>query len=285
MTNRKLFAWDGRAMTTNSGRVPRAARILAAFAWPTALASAMSVSCGTDAAKDDVTGTASEALWALSISGTITSAQGPIAGATVDLSGSVQGSTVSGADGAYTFSNLPPLGSYKVSLAPVANCVCSSPINLHNLRSSVTGEDFVVQGSGCGDAGVDGASQEPPMPPGSQCTQCPPGAQGVEGPPGPPSKLDSLVGDASALPQLLNAPAVGNFCVTGEILLFPFAPQNGGVLPANGQVLTIASNLNLFNLLGTTFGGDGVRTFALPNLAPLAPNNTGYYICTGGVFP
>ena len=262
--------------------MPRAARILAAFVWPAALASAMSVSCGTDPAKDDVTGTASEALWALSISGTITSAQGPIAGATVDLNGSVQASTVSGANGVYTFSNLPPRGSYQVSVAPVLNCACSSPIDLNNLRSSVTGKDFVVQGSGCGDAGVDGASQEPP---GSQCTQCPPGAQGVAGPPGPPSKLDSLVGDAAALRPIVSAPNAANFCVVGEILLFPFAPQNGALLPANGQILSIAANLQLSSLLGGTFGGDGVTTFALPNLAPMAPDNTAYYICASGVFP
>jgi len=39
-----------------------------------------------------------------------------------------------------------------------------------------------------------------------------------------------------------------------------------GWLPANGQLLPIAQNPVLFSLLGTTYGGDGKTTFALPNL-------------------
>lgn len=39
-----------------------------------------------------------------------------------------------------------------------------------------------------------------------------------------------------------------------------------GFLPANGQVLAISQNSALFALLGTTYGGDGQRTFALPDL-------------------
>lgn len=39
-----------------------------------------------------------------------------------------------------------------------------------------------------------------------------------------------------------------------------------GYSPADGQILTIASNSALFALLGNTFGGDGRTTFALPNL-------------------
>lgn len=45
----------------------------------------------------------------------------------------------------------------------------------------------------------------------------------------------------------------GNFCPRG----FQFA---------SGQLLSIAQNTALFSLLGTTYGGDGVTTFALPNL-------------------
>ncbi|HWA83495.1 MAG TPA: tail fiber protein [Fimbriimonadaceae bacterium] len=45
---------------------------------------------------------------------------------------------------------------------------------------------------------------------------------------------------------------------------FTFAPQ-GWALCA-GQILPIAQNTALFSLLGTTFGGDGVTTFALPDL-------------------
>ena len=39
-----------------------------------------------------------------------------------------------------------------------------------------------------------------------------------------------------------------------------------GWLPCSGQLLAIQSNVALYSLLGTTYGGDGRTTFALPNL-------------------
>jgi microcystin-dependent protein len=52
----------------------------------------------------------------------------------------------------------------------------------------------------------------------------------------------------------------------GEIRLFPydFAPR--GWAFCHGQLLSIAQNTTLFALLGTTYGGDGRSTFALPDL-------------------
>lgn len=52
----------------------------------------------------------------------------------------------------------------------------------------------------------------------------------------------------------------------GEIRLvsFNFAP-NGWAL-CNGQIMSIAQNTALFSLMGTTYGGNGTSTFALPNL-------------------
>jgi len=52
----------------------------------------------------------------------------------------------------------------------------------------------------------------------------------------------------------------------GEVMAFAgnFAP--GGWLFCNGQLLPISQNQALFSLLGTTYGGDGETTFALPNL-------------------
>ena len=41
----------------------------------------------------------------------------------------------------------------------------------------------------------------------------------------------------------------------------------------------------LFSLLGTTYGGDGRSTFALPDLRAAAPNNLTYVICTEGIYP
>jgi microcystin-dependent protein len=52
----------------------------------------------------------------------------------------------------------------------------------------------------------------------------------------------------------------------GQISLFAgnFAP--GGWAFADGQILSIAQNTALFSLLGTTYGGNGQTTFALPDL-------------------
>ena len=52
----------------------------------------------------------------------------------------------------------------------------------------------------------------------------------------------------------------------GQISLFAFNfPPQGWALCA-GQILPIAQNTALFALLGPAFGGDGIRTFALPDL-------------------
>jgi microcystin-dependent protein len=54
---------------------------------------------------------------------------------------------------------------------------------------------------------------------------------------------------------------------------FNFAPK--GWAFCNGQLLPIAQNTALFSLLGTTYGGDGRTTFALPNLQGRTPLHTG----------
>lgn len=52
----------------------------------------------------------------------------------------------------------------------------------------------------------------------------------------------------------------------GEIRIFPynFAPR--GWAFCQGQIISIAQNTALFSLLGTTYGGNGQTTFALPDL-------------------
>jgi microcystin-dependent protein len=52
----------------------------------------------------------------------------------------------------------------------------------------------------------------------------------------------------------------------GEIrtFAFNFAPQGWAL--CNGQILSIPQNAALYSLLGTTYGGNGTTTFALPNL-------------------
>lgn len=61
----------------------------------------------------------------------------------------------------------------------------------------------------------------------------------------------------------------------GEIRLFAgnFAPVGWAL--CQGQLLPIAENDVLFTLIGTTYGGDGQSTFALPNLAGRIPMHVG----------
>jgi microcystin-dependent protein len=61
----------------------------------------------------------------------------------------------------------------------------------------------------------------------------------------------------------------------GEIRMFAgnFAPV--GWAFCQGQLLPISEYDTLFNLIGTTYGGDGQSTFALPNLASRVPMHTG----------
>ena len=51
-----------------------------------------------------------------------------------------------------------------------------------------------------------------------------------------------------------------------EIRIFPFNFAPTGWAFCNGQILPISQNTALFSLLGTTYGGNGQSTFALPNL-------------------
>lgn len=58
-----------------------------------------------------------------------------------------------------------------------------------------------------------------------------------------------------------------------RIFAFNFAPV--GWAFCDGQLLPISQNTALFSLLGTTYGGDGKTTFALPNLQGSAPMQPG----------
>lgn len=51
-----------------------------------------------------------------------------------------------------------------------------------------------------------------------------------------------------------------------EIRIFPFNFAPTGWALCDGQLMAISQNTALFALLGTTYGGDGKSTFALPNL-------------------
>lgn len=61
----------------------------------------------------------------------------------------------------------------------------------------------------------------------------------------------------------------------GEIMMvgFTFCPR--GWAECNGQLLPISQNTALYALLGTTYGGDGITTFGLPDLRGRVPIHTG----------
>lgn len=61
----------------------------------------------------------------------------------------------------------------------------------------------------------------------------------------------------------------------GEIRAFGFNFQPRGWAFCNGQLLSIAQNQALFAILGTTYGGNGQTTFALPNLQGRLPVHSG----------
>lgn len=72
----------------------------------------------------------------------------------------------------------------------------------------------------------------------------------------------------------------------GELQLFPygFAPIDWTL--CDGKLLSINDYSTLFALIGTTFGGDGMTNFAVPDLrkATIGQYNQ-YYIALNGIFP
>ncbi len=163
-----------------------------------------------------------------------------------------------------------------------------------------------------GQDGMDGL----PGPTGPKCTG-PTGSQGVTGPTGvvdpaittfvacfgpqdPPiivlssgggTEIASTSGDTQSenllTPSQPSTPSIATLanCTLGEIVLFAgsFAPRDTAV--CHGQLLPISGNTGLFAVLGTTYGGDGDVTFALPDLRGLEPKGIHYYICITGSFP
>src|ERR1700751_5244951 len=67
-----------------------------------------------------------------------------------------------------------------------------------------------------------------------------------------------------------------------KLVSFNFPPK--GWAFCNGQLLPINQNQALFSLLGTTYGGDGRTTFALPNLQGNIPihRGNGHILGEGG---
>ena len=74
----------------------------------------------------------------------------------------------------------------------------------------------------------------------------------------------------------------------GQISIFAFNFCPVGWSTVQGQIMQISQNQALFSLLGTTYGGDGMTTFALPKWGPISTANGGIMtacIALQGVFP
>ncbi|MGN7360678.1 phage tail protein [Paenibacillus sp. SAF-054] len=67
----------------------------------------------------------------------------------------------------------------------------------------------------------------------------------------------------------------------GEIRVFSFGIVPKGWAACNGQTLPINQNQALYSILGTLYGGDGVTTFALPDLRGRAPVHQGSGLLLG----
>jgi microcystin-dependent protein len=74
------------------------------------------------------------------------------------------------------------------------------------------------------------------------------------------------------------------FIAQVQLFAFNFAPRRWAF--CEGQLMPINQNQALFSLLGTTYGGDGKSTFALPDLRGKEPiAGMHYCIALEGVFP
>lgn len=72
----------------------------------------------------------------------------------------------------------------------------------------------------------------------------------------------------------MTQPFLGQITIMG----FNFAPKGWAL--CDGQILSIQQNTALFSLLGTTYGGNGQSTFALPNLQSRVPVHKGNHLGT-----
>jgi microcystin-dependent protein len=75
----------------------------------------------------------------------------------------------------------------------------------------------------------------------------------------------------------MSSPFVAQLMLTS----FNFAPRGWAL--ANGQLLPINQNQALFSLIGTTYGGNGIQNFALPNLQGRTPVGVGNGINYGEI--
>jgi hypothetical protein len=107
-------------------------------------------------------------------------------------------------------------------------------------------------------------------------------AAGPAGPSGPPGRA---LGFGANAVSYVPGSTVQRDCMVGQMILSASRIYAANWAPADGTLLRIQDYPALHRALGGTFGGDGVTTFALPNLSAQAPDNTRYFICVDGIRP
>ncbi len=194
--------------------------------------------------------------------------------------------------------------NWSAGQAPVANgaTVKLSSADQFSVRVSAGQVDVIVDVAGYfapsapGSAGPVGATG-PAGPVGATGPAGPVGATGPAGPAGPAGATGPTgpVGPAGATGPAGTVAGLGNRtgsgwpsgpsreCTIGELMLF--AGTRGADFPANGQLLPTSTYAALFSVIGDRYGGDGIVTFALPDLRPVTPNDMTYYICVNGLYP
>ena len=157
----------------------------------------------------------------------------------------------------------------------------AGPIGLPGVQGVPGAVGPAGPGGANGPAGPAGAAG-PAGPAGAAGAQGPKGDKGDTGPQGPAGP-DPRFGTDTSLANSGGAVGHGETCTLGEIMLTAGVVANG--LPARGQLLPINQEQALFALLGTTYGGNGITNFQIPDLRGAAPNGLTYTICVAGVFP
>jgi hypothetical protein len=134
--------------------------------------------------------------------------------------------------------------------------------------------------------------QGPAGPSGPQGLSGPSGPQGLSGPSGPRGPQgDSATADAyvAQFGTQINqgrSTIVIPKCTVGEILLTAGAYEGDGAVLANGELLPINQQYaGLFQVIGTTYGGNGTTNFAVPDMRAITPNHMTYSICYAGIQP
>jgi microcystin-dependent protein len=100
--------------------------------------------------------------------------------------------------------------------------------------------------------------------------------------------LSALVGAALAIASSASGAFAQSDPFLGQVMIFGgnFCPRGWALM--NGQLMPISQNQALFSLLGTTYGGDGRASFALPTAKPVFTGTGAAFVtCIAlvGVFP